>query len=102
MLSRDQLLDLTQGASADSLGRSVDVLISRLRRKIERDPHDPEIIKTVRSGGYLFAAKVEAVVRFDIRALLPNRISGQIVVLLIGSLLQATRADGFFPLPSPR
>ncbi len=60
VLSREQLLDLTQGRSTDSLGRSVDVLISRLRSKIERDPHDPEIIKTVRSGGYLFAAKVEA------------------------------------------
>ena len=60
MLSRDQLLDLTQGRSTGSLGRSIDVLISRLRRKIESDPHDPKIIKTVRSGGYLFAAKVEA------------------------------------------
>ena len=60
VLSRDQLLDLTQGRSAGSLERSVDVLISRLRRKIERDPHDPEIIKTVRSGGYLFAANVES------------------------------------------
>ena len=60
VLSREQLLDLTQGRSSDSLGRSIDVLISRLRRKIERDPHDPGIIKTVRSGGYLFAAKVEA------------------------------------------
>jgi len=60
VLSREQLLDLTHGRSADSLGRSIDVLVSRLRRKIERDPHDPGIIKTVRSGGYLFAAKVEA------------------------------------------
>jgi two-component system OmpR family response regulator len=54
------LLDLTQGRSAGSLGRSIDVLISRLRRKIVRDPHDPEIIKTVRSGGYLFAPPVVA------------------------------------------
>jgi two-component system OmpR family response regulator len=60
VLSRDQLLDLTQARSTGALGRSIDVLISRLRRKIERDPHDPEIIKTVRSGGYLFAAKVDA------------------------------------------
>jgi len=60
ILSREQLLDLTQGRKAGSLERSVDVLISRLRRKIERDPHDPAIIKTVRSGGYLFAAQVEA------------------------------------------
>jgi two-component system, OmpR family, response regulator len=60
VLSRDQLLDLTQARSAGALGRGIDVLISRLRRKIERDPHDPAIIKTVRSGGYLFAATVEA------------------------------------------
>jgi two-component system, OmpR family, response regulator len=60
VLSRDQLLDLTQARGAGSLGRSVDVLISRLRRKIERDLRDPEIIKTVRSGGYLFAPLVEA------------------------------------------
>jgi len=59
MLSRDQLLDLTQGRSAGSLERSIDVLISRLRRKIERNPHDPELIKTVRSGGYLFTPAVE-------------------------------------------
>jgi two-component system, OmpR family, response regulator len=60
VLSRDQLLDLTQTRAAGSLGRSIDVLISRLRRKIERDLRDPEIIKTVRSGGYLFAPMVEA------------------------------------------
>ncbi len=60
VLTREQLLDLTQGRKAGSLERSIDVLISRLRRKIERDPHDPAIIKTVRSGGYLFAAPVEA------------------------------------------
>jgi len=59
VLSRDQLLDLTQGRSAGALERSIDVLISRLRRKIERDPHDPEFVKTVRSGGYLFTPSVE-------------------------------------------
>ena len=57
VLSREQLLDLTQARAAGSLGRSIDVLISRLRRKIERDLRDPEIIKTVRSGGYLFAVE---------------------------------------------
>ncbi|HUC51326.1 MAG TPA: response regulator [Xanthobacteraceae bacterium] len=61
VLSRDQLLDLTQARAAGSLSRSIDVLISRLRRKIERDLRDPEVIKTVRSGGYLFAPTVEAV-----------------------------------------
>jgi two-component system, OmpR family, response regulator len=60
VLSRDQLLDLTQGRAAGAFERSIDVLVSRLRRKIERDPQDPEIIKTVRSGGYVFTPAVEA------------------------------------------
>ncbi len=60
VLSRDQLLDFTQGRNAGSLERSIDVLVSRLRRKIEIDQHHPEIIKTVRSGGYLFTAAVES------------------------------------------
>jgi two-component system OmpR family response regulator len=58
-LSRDQLVDITQGRSAGAFERSVDVLVSRIRRKIERDPHRPELIKTVRSGGYLFTPVVE-------------------------------------------
>jgi two-component system, OmpR family, response regulator len=58
VLSRDQLLDLTQGRVSGSSERSIDVLVSRLRRKIESDVDNPEIIKTVRSGGYLFTAEV--------------------------------------------
>jgi two-component system OmpR family response regulator len=60
VLSRDQLLELTHGRVSGSHERSIDVLVSRLRRKIEADIHNPEIIKTVRSGGYLFAAPVNA------------------------------------------
>ena len=60
VLSRDRLLDLTQGRVAGPFERSVDILISRIRRKMERDPHHPEIIKTVRSGGYMFAVDVES------------------------------------------
>jgi two-component system OmpR family response regulator len=60
VLSRNQLLDLTQGRSAGPFERSVDILVSRLRRKIETDPHRPDIIKTVRSSGYLFTPAVEA------------------------------------------
>ena len=48
-----------QGRSAGSFERSIDVLVSGLRHKIEPDPKDPEIIKTVRSGGYLFTPRVE-------------------------------------------
>ncbi len=58
VLSRDRLLDLTQGRAAGPYERSIDILISRIRRKVESDPHHPEIIKTVRSGGYMFSAEV--------------------------------------------
>jgi len=57
-LTRDQLLDLTQGRAGAPLDRSIDILVSRIRRKIERDPRDPELIKTVRSGGYIFTPEV--------------------------------------------
>jgi two-component system, OmpR family, response regulator len=58
VLSREQLLDLTRGREAQPFDRSVDVQLSRLRRKIEADPREPAIIKTVRGGGYVFAAPV--------------------------------------------
>lgn len=59
VLTRDQLLDLCRGAAADPFDRSIDSQISRLRKKIEKDPRRPEFIKTVRSMGYAFAGKVE-------------------------------------------
>jgi len=61
VLSRDSLLDLTQGRATGSFERSIDVLVSRIRRKIEPNPQDPTIIKTVRSGGYLFTPRTEAI-----------------------------------------
>jgi two-component system OmpR family response regulator len=60
VLSRQQLLDLTQGRNPGPFERSVDILVSRLRRKIEADPQRPDIIKTVRPIGYLFRPTVEA------------------------------------------
>lgn len=60
VLSRDQLLDLARGRAAAPFDRAIDVQVSRLRRKIEADPADPRIIKTVRGGGYMFAAAVTA------------------------------------------
>ena len=60
VLTREQLLDLTVGRAADPLDRSIDIRISRLRHKIESDPENPQIIATVRSGGYFFAAEVTA------------------------------------------
>ena len=59
VLNRDQLLDLTKGRNAGPFDRSIDVQLSRLRRKIELDPKDPKIIKTVRGGGYILSAKVD-------------------------------------------
>jgi two-component system, OmpR family, response regulator len=61
VLSRDSLLDLTQGRNAGSFERSIDVLVSRIRRKIEPDLQNASLIKTVRSGGYLFTPRVDAV-----------------------------------------
>jgi two-component system OmpR family response regulator len=58
VLSRDQLLDLARGRASGAFDRSIDTQVSRLRRKIERDPTDPKIIKTVWGGGYVFAAAV--------------------------------------------
>lgn len=51
-LSRDQLMDLTTGKEADIFDRSIDVLVGRLRKKIETDPKQPRIIATVRGYGY--------------------------------------------------
>lgn len=59
VLSRDQLLDLARGRTATSFDRSIDVQVSRLRRKLEPDPKVPQLIKTVRGGGYLFTPPIE-------------------------------------------
>jgi len=61
ILSREQLLELTHGGLAGPIERSVDVHISRIRQKIESDPRDPTLIKTVRLGGYIFTPHVEPV-----------------------------------------
>ncbi len=58
VLSREQLLDLTQGRQADVFDRSIDNQVSRLRRKIEQDPSRPTLIKTVWGGGYTLTADV--------------------------------------------
>lgn len=58
VLSRDQLLDLTRGGGGEVLDRSIDVLISRVRRKLSAGGAE-QIFKTVRNGGYQLAAKVD-------------------------------------------
>jgi two-component system OmpR family response regulator len=61
VLSRDDLLDLLHGRAAAVFDRSIDVQISRLRRKIETNLKDPSFIKTVRYGGYFFTPLVSEV-----------------------------------------
>ncbi len=58
VLDRDRLLDMVQGREAQLFDRAVDNQISRLRRKIEADSRDPQLILTIRGGGYRFAAQV--------------------------------------------
>jgi two-component system, OmpR family, response regulator len=60
VLSRDQLLNLTQGRDADPFDRSIDLLVSRVRQRLREDPRQPRYIKTVRNEGYVFCADVEA------------------------------------------
>ena len=60
VLSRDQLLDLAKGRSAVIFDRSIDIQVSRLRRKLGDDAKEPKIIKTVWGGGYIFTPDVVA------------------------------------------
>lgn len=61
VLTRDQLLDLSQHREMGAFERSIDNHISRLRKKIEPDPADPRLIKTVWGGGYTLAADVRRI-----------------------------------------
>ncbi len=59
VLTRDMLLDLLRGRQAGPFDRAIDVAVSRLRRKLEDDGRNAQLIKTVRGGGYVLAATVE-------------------------------------------
>jgi DNA-binding response OmpR family regulator len=58
ILTRDQLLNLTQGREADVFDRSIDLLVSRLRQRLREGPREPRYIKTVRNEGYVFCAAI--------------------------------------------
>jgi two-component system OmpR family response regulator len=59
VLTRDQLLNLTQGRDADQFDRSIDLLVSRLRQRLLDDAREPRYIKTLRSEGYVFSSSVD-------------------------------------------
>lgn len=60
VLSRDFLLEQTRGRDGGPFDRTIDVQIGRLRKKLEADPNNPQIIKSVRGAGYILVPKVEA------------------------------------------
>lgn len=61
VLSREQLIELTHGRISGPIERSIDVHVSRIRQKIEPEPRDPQLIKTVRLAGYVFTPAVKEV-----------------------------------------
>lgn len=58
VLTRDQLLGMTQGREADVFDRSIDILVSRLRKRLRDDSREPRLIRTLRNEGYIFSADV--------------------------------------------
>jgi DNA-binding response OmpR family regulator len=60
VLSRDFLLELTRGRGAGPFDRTIDVQVGRLRRKLEQDVNDPQLLKSVRGAGYILVAQVTA------------------------------------------
>jgi len=57
-LSREQLIDLARGSTHIAFDRSIDVQVSRLRSKLEQDPRNPSLIRTIRGTGYMFLPEV--------------------------------------------
>lgn len=56
-MAREMLMDLTRGRNLEAFDRTIDAQVARLRRKIEVDPANPSLIKSVRGVGYLFSAR---------------------------------------------
>ena len=59
VLDRDRLLDLVKGRDWAANDRSIDQQVARLRKKVEADPANPRLIRSVRGVGYLFAAELK-------------------------------------------
>jgi two-component system phosphate regulon response regulator OmpR len=60
VLSRDRLLTLTRNREWEPFDRSIDIRIARLRKKVEADPENPLLIRTVRGAGYMFVPGASA------------------------------------------
>ena len=58
VLTREQLIDIARGSTHIAFDRSIDVQVSRLRNKLEQDPKNPSLIRTVRNAGYMFLPEV--------------------------------------------
>jgi len=59
VLGREALMDLTRGRSWENFDRAIDAQVARLRKKIEADPKNPTLVKSVRNVGYVFTGKVD-------------------------------------------
>ena len=59
VLSREALMDLTRGRSRETFDRTIDAQVARLRKKIEVNPKNPMLVKSVRNVGYVFTGKVD-------------------------------------------
>ncbi len=56
VLSRNQLLEFAHDRSAETFDRSIDLRVMRIRRKIETNPEEPQVLKTIRGAGYVFVS----------------------------------------------
>jgi two-component system phosphate regulon response regulator OmpR len=59
VFGRDALMDLTRGRSWEAFDRTIDAQVARLRKKIEVDPKNPTLVKSVRGVGYVFTGKID-------------------------------------------
>ncbi|KMZ13160.1 Transcriptional regulatory protein ompR [Candidatus Burkholderia humilis] len=91
VLTRDQLLNLTQGRQADPFDRSIDLLVSCLRQHLRDEPREPRYIKTLRSEGYVFGGRDADCRRSMIR--LPRTLFARLALILVIGLAIAQAAS---------
>ena len=87
VLTRDQLLNLTQGRDAELFERSIDLLVSRVRQRLNEDARTPAYIKTVRSEGYVFTMPVTIKEANEMRLWPRSLLSRLLIIVLMGLLL---------------